>query len=59
MKQFIKVQDEEVAKKLSLLGFQLLSQNCGIYTFLNQPQKNLNFEETEKKKIVYTDILNI
>lgn len=58
MKQFIKVQDKEIADKLLLAGFQLLSKDGNVYTFLNQAN-NFNFNEVESKKIVYTDILNI
>lgn len=55
---FIKTTDKETADKLILLGFQLMSQSNGIYTFLNQSSKNFNFDEVDKKKMAYTNMLN-
>jgi hypothetical protein len=57
-KNFIKTTDKETADKLISLGFQLVSQDGNIYTFLNQHMQNFNFEEADKKKIVYTNTLN-
>ena len=59
MSHFIKTTDKETAKKLMSAGFQLVSQNNGIYTFLNQPPKNFSFDEVDKKKMAYTNILDI
>ena len=56
---FIKTTDKETADKLISEGFQLVSQNDGIYTFLNQLPKNFSFDETDKKKVVYTNILSM
>jgi hypothetical protein len=53
---FIKTSDKETADKLIAAGFQLVSQD-GVYTFLNQVD-NLNFENIDIKKIVYTNIFN-
>ena len=53
---FIKTSDKETADKLIAAGFQLVSQD-GVYTFLNQVG-NLNFENIDIKKIVYTNIFN-
>lgn len=55
---FIKTTDKETADKLISLGFQLVSQGNGIYTFLNQSQKHFNFDGIDKKKMAYTNILN-
>ena len=58
-KNFIKTTDKETADKLVLVGFQLVSQDNGVYTFLNQPSNNFVFDEVDKTKMVYTNILNI
>ena len=56
--KFITTTDKEIADKLISAGFQLVSQN-GIYTFLNQLPKNFSFEEIDKNKIAYTNILSM
>ena len=58
-KKFIKTTDTETADKLMSAGFQLVSQSCNVYTFLNQPPKNFTFDEVDKKKMAYTNALNI
>lgn len=59
MKNFIKTTDKETAEKLSACGFQLVSQVGDIYTFLNQPPKNFNFDVIDKNKVVYDNILSL
>ena len=56
---FIKTTDKETADKLISAGFQLVSQSGNVYIFLNQSPKNFNFDEIDKKKMVYTNILNM
>ena len=56
---FIKTTDKGTADKLISLGFQLVSQSGTIYTFLNQLPHNFNFDEVDKKNMVYTNTLNI
>lgn len=58
-KKFIKTTDKETADKLICGGFQLVSQDSGVYTFLSQPPKNFVFDEIDKTKMAYTNILNI
>ena len=58
-KNFIKTTDKETADKLICGGFQLVSQDNGVYTFLNQTPKNFVFDEVDKTKMVYTNTLNI
>lgn len=58
MKNFITTTDKETAEKLISAGFQLVSQN-GNYTFLNQLPNNFSFEEVDKNKMVYTNVLNV
>lgn len=59
MKNFIKTTDKETADKLISAGFQLVSQSGSVYTFLNQAPKNFIFDEVDKKKMAYTNILNM
>lgn len=60
MKQnFIKTTDKETSDKLMLLGFQLVSHVGDMYTFLNQPPKNASFDEVDKKKYAYSNILSV
>lgn len=59
MKKFIKTTDEKTANQFIVAGFQLVSQVGKIYTFLNQPPKNFNFDTVDKKKIVYDNMLSL
>lgn len=58
-KKFIKTTDKETADKLISAGFQLVSQSGSAYTFLNQLPTNFTFNEVDKKKMAYSNILNI
>lgn len=58
-KMFIRITDRETANKLAFAGFQLVSQSNNVYTFLNQPPKNFCFDEVDKNKVAYTNILNM
>lgn len=57
--QFIKTTDKQTAEKLIFFGFKLISQIGNIYTFINEPPKNFNFESIDNKKIVYDNILSL
>lgn len=54
---FIKTSDKDTADKLLMCGLQLVSNAYGIYTFLNQPQTNLSFENIDVKKLVCVNTL--
>ena len=56
---FITTTDKETADKLLSAGFQLVSQSGSYYTFLNQLPKSFRFDEVDKKKMVYTNMINI
>ena len=56
---FITTTDMETAEKLIAEGFQLVSTSGNAYIFLNQLPSNCNFNEVDKKKMAYTNILNI
>ena len=58
-KKFIKTTDEDIAKKLSIYGFQLISQIGDLYTFLNYSSQKLNFEDIDEKRIVYDNVLSL
>ena len=56
---FITTTDKETADKLISAGFRLVSQNGNAYTFLNQLPKNFTFDEVDKTKMAYTNILSM
>ena len=56
---FITTTDKETADKLIYAGFQLVSTNGNSYTFLNQLPSNFTFDEVDKKKMAYTNILSM
>ena len=58
-KKFIIVQDESTANKLIANGFQLVSQLNNTYTFMNQAPRHFNFDEVDKSKLAYTNILSL
>ena len=58
-KKFIIIQDEATANKLVASGFQLVSKLNDTYTFMNQVPQHFNFDEVDKSKLAYTNILSI
>lgn len=58
-KKFIIVQDEATANKLVASGFQLVSKVNNTYTFINQVPQHFNFDEVDKSKLAYTNILSL
>lgn len=58
-KKFIIVQDEATANKLVASGFQIVSKINNTYTFMNQVPQHFNFDEVDKSKLAYTNILSI
>lgn len=56
---FITTTDKDTADKLISIGFQLVSTSGNAYTFLNQIPTNFNFDEVDKKKMAYTNILSM
>lgn len=58
-KKFIIVQDEATALKLIASGFRLVSQLNNTYTFMNQVPQNFSFDEIDKSKLAYTNILSL
>lgn len=58
-KKFIKTTDTETANKLIAYGYKLISHVGSVYTFLNEVPSELNFEDVNKKKIVYDNKLTL
>ena len=58
-KKFIKTTDKATADKLITAGFNLVSNIAGVWTFQNVLPRNFSFENFDKKKIAYTNILSI
>ena len=58
-KKFIIVQDEATANKLIASGFQIVSKINNTYTFMNQVPQHFNFDEVDKSKLAYTNILSL
>ena len=58
-KKFIIVQDEATANKLVGSGFQSVSKVNNTYTFMNQVPQHFSFDEVDKSKLAYTNILSI
>lgn len=58
-KKFIIVQDETTANKLVASGFQIVSKINNTYTFMNQVPQHFSFDEVDKSKLAYTNILSI
>ena len=56
---FITTTDKETADKLISVGFKLVSTSGSSYTFLNQLPNNFTFDEVDKKKMAYTNILSM
>lgn len=58
-KNFIVVQSESVANQLIAHGFHLLSNVCGIYTFMNEAKEKFDFNSIDTTKVYFTNKLNI
>ena len=56
--KFIITQDVEIANQLNAKGFRLISQDNGMYKFINQPPKNFTFDGFNMEKICFTNILS-
>jgi hypothetical protein len=58
MKQlFIKTRDVETAEELKRLGFKVINESGGMWTFLNDI--NIRFNADDNKKAVYSDRIEI
>ena len=55
-KKFIITQDEQVAKKLSTI-FKQVNVSNNVWVFLNEVSASFNFEQFDKTKFYYTNVL--
>lgn len=55
-KKFIITKDPEVAKKLATAFKQINSVN-GMFMFINKAQTSFNFDQIDKTKFYYTNML--
>lgn len=51
---FIKTRDADTAKLLKAEGFELLEHTNNVWTFVNDPNRPITFENN---KVTYTNIL--
>jgi hypothetical protein len=58
-KKFIITEDKSMSDQLIAHGFLLLSNNCGVYTLVNEPHNNFSFDNFDMTKIHFTDKLFI
>lgn len=58
-KNFIITQDKTVSNILIAHGFHLLSNVCGIYTFMNEAKEKFDFNSIDTTKVYFTNKLNI
>ena len=58
-KKFIITMDKSAANNLLVAGFKLISQNGGVYTFINNPPKNFTFDSVGDTKYHFTNILGM
>ena len=58
-KRFIVTQNESIANKLIAHGFNLLSNVCGTYTFINQAPEKFDFSSIDIKKLHFTNKISI
>ena len=57
--KFIITKDKLTADKFTAAGFKLISHQGGAYTFVNMPPKHFDFEQFDKTKFFYTNMLSI
>ena len=58
MSNFIMTTDESTAKKFIAAGIKMISHKGDVYTFLNQPPKNFNFENFDRTKFCFTNMFS-
>ena len=56
---FIITKDKETANKLISEGLRLVTEINGTYTFENKPVDSMVFDQVDKTKLAYTNILSL
>lgn len=54
---FIKTTDEHTANALMNIGFQIINESNGVWTFINSPK--IVFDDQEVQNIAYSNVLNL
>lgn len=57
MKKFIITKDENTANQFIAFGLQLVSKTSDLWIFMNSTPQHFNFEEIDKSKFCYSNIL--
>lgn len=58
-KKFIITKDEAIANKMIANQFKLVSAIAGVYTFINKTPEKFSFNESDVKKIHFTNNLHL
>lgn len=58
-KRFIVTKDSALAHQMIAHKFKLISAIAGVYTFINEPQKNFAFEAFDANKVHFTNKLSM
>ena len=58
-KKFIITKDESIANKMLAKKFKLVSAISGVYTFINQSPEKFSFDESDVKKVHFTNNLHL
>lgn len=58
MENFIVTTDKYMAEKFISAGLRMISHKGDVYTFLNQPPENFNFENFDKTKFCFTNMFS-
>lgn len=58
-KKFIITKDESIANKMIAYKFKLVSAIAGVYTFINQSPEKFSFDESDVKKMHFTNNLHL
>ena len=57
MKKFILTKDENTANQFLASGFQLVNKTSDLWIFMNSAPQHFNFDEIDKSKFCYSNIL--
>ena len=58
-KKFIITKDESIANKMLAHKFKLVSAISGVYAFINQSPEKFSFDESDVKKVHFTNNLHL
>lgn len=58
-KKFIITKDECVANKMLANKFKLVSAMSGVYIFVNKSPEKFSFDESDVKKVYFTNNLHL